>query len=102
MDDITIPEATGAFSSRKFVLTCVALGLVTGVSILGCWFTGLAAVLPTFIGGMLGILSLYFTGNVMNKYIVGKTLQTLTGTTETVEEVSTEGAKKTDEEARED
>jgi len=67
-------EQSGTFASRKFVLTCISLATVTVVSVLGAWLTGIQAVLPTLIGGILGVLSLYFTGNIVNKYVVGKTM----------------------------
>lgn len=47
--------------------------LVTGVAVSTVWFPAVQAVFPTFIGGILGIVSLYFTGNVANKFVVGKT-----------------------------
>jgi hypothetical protein len=69
-----IPEATGTYLSRKFMLACFCIMLITAVSTLSIWFPGIAPILPTFVGGLLGILSLYFTGNVMNKYVVSKSI----------------------------
>ena len=69
-----IPEAGGLYKSRKFILTLMGLILITLLTILSGWLPVIPTVLPTFVGGMLGILSLYFAGNVGNKYIVGKTL----------------------------
>lgn len=57
------------FRSRKFFLTVFCILLLTVVCILGIWFPMLPAILPTFVGGILGILSLYFTGNVLQKHI---------------------------------
>jgi hypothetical protein len=62
----------GSFASRKFLLTVGSLFLVTGMALLGGRYTGIAAILPTFIGGILGILSLYLTGSIASKYFVGK------------------------------
>lgn len=69
-----IPEATGTYKSRKFVLTTIGLVLITVVTIMGTFFPTLPSIMPTFTGGILGVLSLYFTGNVVNKWVVGKTL----------------------------
>jgi len=63
----------GAYKSRKFTLTLLGVILITLLAAAGIWYPTVPAVYPTFIGGILGVLSLYFTGNVMNKYVVGKT-----------------------------
>jgi hypothetical protein len=47
-------------------MTCVSLG--------GVWFPAIASVLPVFTGGILGILSLYFTGNIMSQYVTGNNI----------------------------
>jgi len=70
----TIPEAGGSYGSRKFILTLLGLFLVTALAAMGAFFPAVPAILPTFVGGVLGVLSLYFTGNVVNKYVVGKTM----------------------------
>jgi hypothetical protein len=67
----------GGYGSRKFLLTIIGLLLVTLVAVLSVGFPGIIAVMPTFTGGILAILSLYFTGNVMNKYVTGKQLKAL-------------------------
>lgn len=63
-----------SFKSRKFLLALLALVLVTGVSIGGIWSTALAGVMPSFISGILGVLALYFAGNVSNSYVATKVL----------------------------
>lgn len=72
----------GSYSSRKFILTIFTIILLTTVSLAGIIYPAVVAILPTFVGGLLGILSLYFTGNVVNKYVAGKNLQNLTETGE--------------------
>jgi len=67
----------GSFASRKFLLTVFSIILLTIVSLAGIIYPAVAAILPTFIGGLLGILSLYFTGNLMNKYVAGKNVKNL-------------------------
>ena len=66
------------YKSRKFILTVISLCLVTLLTFASAWFPVLPTVMPTFTGGILGILSLYFVGNVSNKYVVNKTLQPCT------------------------
>lgn len=67
-----IPEMNGTYASRKFILTILGLLLVSGVAVAGIWSAAIPTVLPTFVGGILGVLSLYFTGNIANKFVVGK------------------------------
>jgi hypothetical protein len=89
MENLEIPEASGTLASRKFILTVSTILLITAVSILAVWFPAIPAVLPTFIGGILGVLSLYMTGNIMNKYVVGKQLTETKGP----ETIKKEGTK---------
>ena len=70
----------GSLSSRKFILTIFGLLLITVVTVASAQYPALAAVLPTFIGGILGTLSLYFAGNVVAKNIVGNNIAKLTKT----------------------
>jgi len=62
------------YRSRKFFLTILSVLVLVLFSLMSIWFTAVAAILPSFIGGLLGILSLYFTGNVANKYVLGKVI----------------------------
>lgn len=62
----------GSFGSRKFLLTLLGLSIVTIVTVLAVKSPAVAAVLPTFVGGILGVLSLYFTGNIMTKHVIGR------------------------------
>jgi hypothetical protein len=61
-------------SSRKYKLALIALVLVTGGWIVSGTVPGLAQMFSELITGIMGILMLYFTGNVGNKFVVGKTL----------------------------
>ena len=67
-------ESNKSYASRKFVLSIVAVVLVTLLSVLSIWFQGIQPILSTFISGVIGVLSLYFAGNVANKYVIGKQL----------------------------
>ena len=59
-------------TSRKFVLALLSLLAVTAVTVGTAWIKELAAVLPTFIGGVLGVLSAYYTGNVAAAHVAAK------------------------------
>lgn len=61
------------YRSRKFLLTISTLILITAMAVFGMYVPSIQGVFPTYIGGILGILSLYFTGNVMTKWVVNKT-----------------------------
>jgi hypothetical protein len=65
------PEGKG-LKSRKFILTIIALVLLVGMGVLPVFLPAAAGSYPTFIGGLIGILGLYFSGNVANKFVVGK------------------------------
>jgi len=67
----------GRMSSRKFLLTLLGLTLITIVTMLTAIYPALAAVMPTFIAGVMGTLSIYFTGNVVTKHIVGNNIAKL-------------------------
>jgi len=41
------------------------------------WLPVIVGLYPTFVGGIIGVLSLYLAGNVANKYVVNKTTSTL-------------------------
>lgn len=69
---------TGPYNGRKFILTIASIVLITAYSIVAGFYVGLRENLSSFIGGVLGVLSLYFTGNVMNKLVVGKVAAQLT------------------------
>jgi len=58
--------------SRKFFLTMFGLCLITLMTLLAGKHVALAALLTTFIGGILGVLGLYFSGNVSQKWVMSK------------------------------
>ena len=60
------------YSSRKFMLAIVAIVLITALAVLSTWLPGIQPVISELIGGIIGVLSLYYLGNVANKHVVGK------------------------------
>ena len=64
--------STGSYSSRKFVLSLIALFLITAVTIACCFSDKIPPVLPTFCGGITGVLAVYLGGNVAAAHIQGK------------------------------
>lgn len=64
------------YKSRKFILSVVCLLLLTVLTVGSIFYPVLVGILPTFVSGVVGILSLYFTGNIANKYVMNKTLPT--------------------------
>ena len=56
--------------SRKYKLAQLAILLITVVALLGVKYAAISTVLPSFVGGILGVLGLYFTGNVTQKVFV--------------------------------
>lgn len=59
-------------TSRKFILSVIALLLVSGVTIVANYLPGIVPLYPTFAGVIPVILALYFGGNVSQKYIAMK------------------------------
>jgi hypothetical protein len=62
------------FSSRKLLLS---IGI--GVALIGCWLltgvsTKLAITFGDIVGALLGVLGIYATGNVANKFAVVKSM----------------------------
>lgn len=74
--------------SRKYKLTLIALLLITGAWSASGLLPGLGHIFSELIAGIIGILMLYFTGNVSNKFVVGRHLVAST-------EAATEAAKLT-------
>lgn len=61
-------------NSRKFLLTIFCVIILIGMALGSALIESLQIVFPTFVGGILGILSLYFTGNVMHRYVSNRTM----------------------------
>ena len=67
-----LPEVDETYTSRKFLF---AVG--TSVAMLAAWL--ITAFFPVFrvglevlFGGLLGVLTLYLTGNVASSHLIGK------------------------------
>ena len=61
-----------SYSSRKFLLTLIGLILISIFTAGAAKNPSLEGILPTFIGGILGTLSLYFGANIGAKWTIGK------------------------------
>lgn len=61
--------------SRKFILTILGLSLLVFMALIVAKVPVVAPLYSTFVGGVLGALGLYMTGNVVNKYAMGKISQ---------------------------
>lgn len=62
-----------SFVSRKFILAIISIIIMTLFAYLGLSSTVTVSVLPILIGGILGVLSLYFAGNIVGSKIASKT-----------------------------
>lgn len=58
--------------SRKYQLAIASLFLITAGWVAGNWSTALQQTFSELISGVMGVLVLYYTGNVGNKFVVGK------------------------------
>lgn len=70
--DIKQDSRSEALASRKFLLTIISIMLITLMSYLGIESPTVQGILPIFNGGILGVLGLYFAGNVGAAYVKGK------------------------------
>ncbi len=61
-------------SSRKYKLTLISLLLMTAAWGISGFMPGLGQMFSELITGIMGLLMLYFTGNVGNKFVVGRHL----------------------------
>lgn len=66
------PKDDGGFLSRKLVITILAMLLITTGAFVSAWWPIFAASYGTFVGGILGCLGIYLTGNVTNKFLTDK------------------------------
>ena len=65
-------DAAARNGSRKYKLALIAMVLVTGGWVTGGFLPGLGQMFSELITGIMGVLMLYFTGNVGNKFVVGR------------------------------
>jgi hypothetical protein len=59
-------------NGRKYSLALLGIFVLTFMSVLALYSGVVASILPTFIGGLLGLLGLYFSGNIANKHVTGR------------------------------
>lgn len=62
------------FASRKYQLALLGMILIITGMLLSTCIPGIQVLYPEFVAGILGVLMLYFTGNVGNKFVVGRYL----------------------------
>jgi cadmium resistance protein CadD (predicted permease) len=63
---------SGTYDGRKFILTLIGTLIITAYSVVAAFVPAMTGILPTFIGGILGMLGLYFGVNVANKFVMSK------------------------------
>lgn len=61
-----------SFASRKFIMILIGLALAFGGAILAAKIQGFEPSYPTLVGGIIGLVGLYVTGNVSEKFLGGK------------------------------
>jgi hypothetical protein len=59
--------------SRKFALTIFGTLLATFMGLISAEIPAIAGVYSTFIGGLIGVLGLYFGSNIGQKWITKDT-----------------------------
>ena len=69
MEDSIGPEK---FKSRKLYMSLLALALLTTGFFAREGLDSLEGVYGEYVTGIIGVLGLYLTGNVMNKHVITK------------------------------
>ncbi|NDC25724.1 MAG: hypothetical protein EBZ49_16560 [Proteobacteria bacterium] len=64
------PLKDGGYKSRKLWLAFFAIGAVFAGALCSAKWQAFGAVYDTLVGGVVGIVAAYFTGNVANKFVV--------------------------------
>lgn len=64
------PLKDGGYKSRKLWLAFFAIGAVFAGALCSARWQAFGAVYDTLVGGVVGIVAAYFTGNVANKFVV--------------------------------
>lgn len=80
------------YSSRKFVLVIFGILILLTGGIIAVHSPTFAGIYPTFVGGVLGIVGAYITGNVANDFLNNKVKATVQ-----VENIKTNGTSITKE-----
>lgn len=60
---------------RKFYLALISFALILFVTLAAVWLEPLQSLLTSFLSGIISIFSIYCTGNIVNKHVVGKTIE---------------------------
>lgn len=66
--------ADGGLKSRKLWLSVFCLVLLTVMVCVGCHFAAVAGMFPEYVGGVLGILTIFTGGNVVARNATAKHL----------------------------
>lgn len=66
--------ADGGLKSRKFILSLLCLLLLCAFVGAAAHWAGIAGLYPEFVGGILGVLSIYVTGNAAGRWATSKHL----------------------------
>ncbi len=64
----------GGIGSRKLWLVVGACLLLTGCWLMTGWVVPLQPTLDTIVGGVMGLVGLYLTGNVSSRWITAKSM----------------------------
>jgi hypothetical protein len=67
------PAKDRVYSSRKFIITIFCMILICAGGLLAMHVPSFAPMYATYIGGILGALGLFITGNVSNDFLNNKT-----------------------------
>lgn len=74
MDHLKLFLADGGLTSRKFILALICLVALCGFVGVAVHWAGVIGLFPEYVGGVLGVLSIYVTGNAAGRWAVAKHL----------------------------
>ena len=69
---MNIDPRDGGYRSRKFWVAVLALVLLAVVAVAAQRIPALVGLYPTFVGGVCGVITAYFAGNIAHKHVASK------------------------------
>lgn len=62
-----------SITSKKFIFVIGCVGALFGFAVVAAWkLILMAPMYDAFVGGVIALAGIYLTGNVANKFVVGK------------------------------
>lgn len=64
----------GGFASRKLWFSVFAIAVITAGALYGSHHAAFSPLYDTMVGGVIGVVAAFLTGNVVGKWVTGKAI----------------------------